>query len=36
MPTEEELEQRINAMIDSEGLEAAIREVIENNRKGGD
>ena len=36
MPTEEELEQRINAMIDSQGLETAIREQIENNRKGGD
>ena len=29
MPTEEELEQRINAMIDSQGLVAAIREQIE-------
>lgn len=36
MPTEEELEQRITAMIDSEGLETAIRDTIENTKKGGE
>ena len=40
MPTEEELEQRITNMIDSDGLQQAVREAIETgnitfNGKGG-
>ena len=40
MPTEEELEQRITSMIDSDGFQQAVREAIESgnitiNGKGG-